>query len=156
MSIRVVSNSNNALDLVKAIYTGAPPTITLTGSASIAKFGTKVIDTHSAYSASSGVFTVPAAGAGSYDVDAACAFTGTTIVSGALTLQIFINGTVARSVSSRDDVIALTASKYVSVRGVFDLVAGDTIDIRAASARTGPSFTSTASENYVHIIRRSA
>lgn len=137
-----------ATESVGAYYTGAPPTGTLAAAFNTTTFGTKVNDSHSAYSA--GTYTVPVSGR--YSISAGVAINATYAINKFADLSIFVNG-----VSKIEGVQVASAAITVLYPNVnthdLQLSAGDLVTIRAYDDATTPTYGSIASSNYFSIVR---
>jgi microcystin-dependent protein len=137
-----------ASESVNALYTGAPPTGTLAASFNKTTYGTKVKDSHNAYSA--GVYTIPVSG--TYSISARNAVSGTYALSNATAISIFIDG-------------ANTYFKYTYAAGAFGnidnditvlgipLLAGQTVEIRTYIDAPTPAYSSSSGRNTFSITR---
>lgn len=114
----------------------------LTGA--VFKYQTKIVDTHAAYSTSTGLFTVPIAGP--YRVSAAISTTGLT-TSQALFIALYKNGTI-HSTLQQVWGNGVTGGNY-SVTGsdTVSCVAGDTLEIRVTDDSSGSATTSATWNN---------
>lgn len=137
-----------ASDSVSALYTGAPPTGTLTNSYNTTTFGTKVKDTHSAYSG--GSYTVPVSG--TYDITARTRQAATYVLGKFVGIAIYVDG-----VSKHDGTIEVAAAVSTIYPAVtvnsLPLLAGQVVTIRSYNDATSPTFASSATQNYFSIIR---
>lgn len=138
-----------ASESVGAFYSGAPPTGTITSSFNVTTYGTKVKDTHGAYS--SGTWTCPVSGC--YSVSASVDVSGTYAASNRTLIEIWVNGVaVARGggfagSSSTSNIIA-----PVNIQN-YPILAGQTVQIKSFSEATSPVLTSTATNNFFSITR---
>lgn len=137
-----------ASDTVGALYTGAPPTGTLAGAYNTTTFGTKVKDSHGAYSG--GTYTVPVSGI--YDISASAFHTATYILGSISKTAIFIDG-----VEKYTGVIATGGAQVytappVSVESV-PLLAGQLVTIRSFDNGTTPTFVTDAAVNFFSIVK---
>jgi hypothetical protein len=137
-----------ASETVAALYTGAPPTGTLNSSYNTTTFGTKVKDTHNAYS--SGTYTVPSSGTYSISAQTTQAATYTAGQFGAV--SIHVNGTNVYTGVENAGGANGTLYPLVSVHSI-PLLAGDLVTIRSANSGTTPTFSSTGFLNYFSIVR---
>lgn len=144
-SANVYSQANQN---VSALYTGSPPTGTLAASFNTVTFGTKVKDTHSAYS--SGTYTIPVSA--SYDISTAVAVSGTYNGAQQLQCAVFIDGTQKYSNSNAPTTSIGRAWINLSVKSV-SFSAGQLITIRCYNDGTGLSYTPDASLQYFSIAR---
>jgi hypothetical protein len=131
---------------VSALYTGAPPTGTLTTAFNTTTFGTKVKDSHGAYS--SGSYTVPLSGC--YDISATVAVTGTFVLNDAVITTIFIDGVGKYDGYTRIFASETQAFPQVNVKSI-PLLAGQVVTIRTYSAGTGLSFIAGSTNNFFSI-----
>lgn len=137
-----------ASDTVGALYTGAPPTGTLAGAYNTTTFGTKVKDSHGAYSG--GTYTVPVSGI--YDISASAFHTATYILGSISKTAVFIDG-----VEKYTGVIATGGAQVytappVSVESV-PLLAGQLVTIRSFDNGTTPTFVTDAAVNFFSIVK---
>lgn len=152
--IQVTRNSGPAQiaasESVSALYTGAPPTGTLNGSFNMITFGTKVKDSHNAYSA--GVYTIPMSGV--YNIAATVKINGTYSLNQALEVAIFIDGNAAY------EKYTIAGGANSSLNGDINafsvpLLAGQQVTIRGAVGATSPVFSSASApvNNFFSIVR---
>lgn len=144
-SANVYSQANQN---VSALYTGSPPTGTLAASFNTITFGTKVKDTHNAYSG--GTYTVPVSA--SYDISTAVAVSGTYNGAQQLRCDIYVDGTSKYGNSNAPTTSIGRAWVNLSVKAV-SFSAGQLITIRCYNDGTGLSYTSDASVQYFSIAR---
>lgn len=138
-----------ASETVSALYTGAPPTGTLTNAFNITTFGTKVKDSHGAYS--SGTYTVPVSG--TYSIQASCAHSATYVATSLALVSIFVNGAEAyRGTHNPYGAQVNSVVPTVSVNSV-PLLAGALVTIRSYDDATTPTFASSAISSYFSIVR---
>jgi len=141
-----------ASESVSALYTGAPPTGTLSAAFNTVTFGTKVKDSHNAYSA--GVYTVPVSGV--YSIVVATAQTSTSSTAGSIGVSAAAkNGYTVYQ--GRQVYYNTAASQFVypimAVHGV-PLLAGDTITPQTWTDNSGTkSFSADAALNYFSIVK---
>lgn len=151
ISIERISGPNQiaASETVSALYTGAPPTGTLGAAYNTVTFGTKVKDSHGAYS--SATYTVPTSG--QYDISAALAINANWTSGNIAGVAIFID-----NVNKYVNFVKVTAS----VSGVFypelsvnsiPLTAGQTIIIKSYVDGTSASFDAASQLNFFSINR---
>lgn len=150
MSIKKLAGSAtiSASETVGALYTGAPPTGTLNSSDNIVTFGTKVKDSHGAYSG--GVYTVPSAG--QYDVASHVYISGTFSAGNIIELKVVTsNGTYGAFhavTASQSNVSVLVSVKSIPLK------AGDTISIKTfMTGGSGVAFNSNGNYNFFSINR---
>lgn len=137
-----------ASESVSALYTGAPPTGSLSGSLSNVTFGTKVKDSHNAMSGAT--YTVPVSG--TYSISATVAIIGTRVLGSTDQLNILVNGaSIASNIQNAGGAISVQypLSSVLS----YPILAGQTVTIQVATSATTPSYDSTASRAYFSIIR---
>lgn len=150
MSIERISGPSQvaASESVGALYTGAPPTGSLSGSLSNVTFGTKVKDSHNAMSGAT--YTVPVSG--TYSISATVAIIGTRVLGSTDQINILVNGsTVASNIQNAGGAIG---TQYPSVTLLsYPMLAGQTVTAQVATSATTPSYDSTASRAYFSIIR---
>ena len=137
-----------ASESVSALYTGNPATGTLTNSYNTTTFGTKVKDTHLAYSG--GVYTVPASG--TYSISAQVIMGGTYSLGTTVAIGIFVNGTIKYVGAMVTAGAVINVYPVVTTNSV-PLLAGDLVTIRSYNAGTGLSFGSDPTANYFSITR---
>ena len=133
---------------VSALYTGAPPTGTLNSSFNITTFGTRVKDSHSAYSG--GSYTVPLSGV--YSIAASINVAATFALNNDTDIAIFIDGVQTYQGTKRAGGAVTTQSVLVSVNAI-PLQVGQVITIRSASQGTSPTFSASAPLNNFSITR---
>lgn len=137
-----------ASETVGALYTGAPPTGTLTNAFNTTTFATKVKDTHNAYA--SGTYTAPVSG--SYDVSAQTAQLATYAINKVAITGIAVNGTTlykgVLSAGGANDILRPS----VSVKSI-PLNAGDLVTIKCFNDATTPTFQNDATLNWFSITR---
>ena len=141
-----------ASETVSALYTGAPPTGTITGTYSTTVYGTKVRDSHNAFNTTTGTYTVPVSGV--YDISAMAYIShAVTVVNNTIGLGIHIDGTVAYETDSRvSSTTVIVYNPIINVRSI-PLLAGQLITIKAKSNATTPVYAGTATINYFSITR---
>jgi hypothetical protein len=139
-----ISNSES----VSALYTGGPPTGTLNTSLNLVTFGTKVKDSHNAYSA--GSYTVPVNGV--YDISAQIWVSATYALNQASGVHIFIDGVVKYNTYVYAGGSVLNIVPLVSVNSV-PLLAGQVVSIRSYTNGTSPSFAADATGNFFSIVK---
>lgn len=138
-----------ASESVGIFYSGAPATGTIAGSFNVTTYGTKVKDTHSAYS--SGTWTCPVSGC--YSISASVDVNGTYVASNRTLIEIWINGAaVARGggfagSSSTSNIIA-----PVNIQS-YPILAGQTVQVKSFSEATTPAFRAEATNNYLSIAK---
>lgn len=137
-----------ANETVAALYTGAPPTGTLTAGYNTTTFGTKVKDSHNAYS--SGTYTIPVSGI--YSISAASRHSATYGLGSLAAIAIYIDGTQKASNVAVAGGACGTLHPSVSINS-YPLLAGQVVTIRCFNNGTTPSFTSAADENFFSITR---
>lgn len=133
---------------VSAYYTGAGPTGTLTTSFNTTTYGTKVIDTHSAYA--SGTYTVPYTGY--YDVSAAIGLNGTHVLNTIVQVSMHVGGVEKITNVIYAGGAATSLFPQISVQA-YPLTAGDLVTIKSYSGATSPTFTASAPQNWFSISR---
>lgn len=135
-----------ATDSVSMLYTGASGT--LTTAFNTTTFGTKVKDTHSAYS--SGTYTVPVSG--SYSMSAQTDVSGTYSTGNVSMISVYIDGVE----SYRGIAVAATGFPVcvatVNVLSI-PLLAGQLVTLRSYNDGTGPAFIASDSRNWFSIVR---
>jgi hypothetical protein len=149
-----VQMSNDTDTRVVAMYASGLATGTVVSSFSLVKYPTVVKDSHGAYSASTGKYTVPVSGfysiSGGFRIDV-------TVTSGqnASECGIIIDGsnTIASSlVRAQASVGPVGFPSMVSLPAYF-LNAGQTIEIQAASAGTSPALSNTDNACFFSVAR---
>lgn len=150
MSIKRLSGPSQimASESVSAVYTGAPPTGSLSGVYNKVTFGTKVKDSHNAYS--SGTWTCPVSGC--YDISATIAVNYASVAAGTYTIcAIYKNGSaIARGVLRAEITANTDWYPAISIKG-YPVLAGDTIEVYSFANGTTPAFISSATENFFSI-----
>ena len=139
----------SATETISALYTGAPPTGTLGAAWNTVTFGTKVKDSHGAYSG--GVYTVPASG--QYNIEAQYLVSGTWTAGQEVYIGIYKGATAIKSFGASAHRTG-TYNLYVpvSLKG-YPLLAGETITIKSFISATTPSYVSSAADNQFSITR---
>jgi hypothetical protein len=137
-----------ASESVSALYTGSPPTGTLSNSYNTVTFGTKVKDTHGGYSG--GSYTVPISG--SYDIAAQTAQEATYALDKFAITAVAVNGTTKYKGVFIAGGANSSAYPSVNIKSV-PLVAGDVVTIKSYNDATTPTFTSDATTNWFSIVR---
>ena len=137
-----------ASETVSALYTGAPPTGTLTSSYNITTFGTKVKDSHGAYS--SGSYTIPVSG--QYDISAQTEQAATYVAASVAITAIFIDGVQKYIGPFKSGGANQTSYPQVNVKGI-PLLSGQVVTIRSYNNGTIPTFGSDATINFFSITR---
>lgn len=149
-SISKVSGSQQILagDSVSALYTGTPPTGTLSGSLSNITYGTKVKDTHNAMSGAT--YTVPVSG--TYSITATAAIIGTRVLGSTDQINILVNGsTVASNIQNAGGAIS---TQYPSAAILaYPILAGQTVTVQVATSATSPSYDTVASRAFFSIVK---
>lgn len=138
-----------ASESVSALYTGAPATGTFNSSFNTVTYGTKVKDSHNAYSG--GVYTIPTSGV--YDISAQLLTLTTLIANQLVQLGVSINGT-APTYKAHYNATAAASSALVpfNIKSI-PLLAGQTVAIQASTEGTTNSLSSTAGNSYFSITR---
>lgn len=139
-----------ASETVAALYTGAPPTGTLSNSTNIVTFGTKQKDSHSAYS--SGSYTIPTSGC--YSITAQTAQSATYGTGTAANMYIFVDGVQKFKVVMPNLGASISTTLYpvITVNSI-PLLAGQVVDIRTFNGGTSPTYSSDGTTNYISITR---
>jgi len=128
-----------ASESVTASYTGAPPTGSLGAAFNTITYGTKVKDSHNAYSG--GSYTVPVSG--SYLIGASTAIAGTFSASASIIMSIFIDGVEKNRTGSDTYSTSVGTSYAYATPYIVPLLAGQIVTIRSyASGITSPTFLS--------------
>jgi hypothetical protein len=150
VSIRRISGPAQiaASESVSALYTGAPPTGTLTNAYNTTTFATKVKDTHSAYA--SGIYTVPVSGV--YDISASTDQLATYALNKVAITAIFIDGVNKYAGRSFAGGANAELTPQVNVKSV-PLLAGQLVTIRSYNDATTPTFQNDATLQYFSIVR---
>lgn len=137
----------------QAIYTTAAGQSFTSGSTTILNYGTSELDSHSAVATgASWKFTVPTGKGGLYHVQAS-AMWNAAITTGAITLQLYKNGSLARTLFK---VVTGANTPQMMMHGATDisLAAADYLDIRVTQSSGAPVvLSSTAAENAISIHR---
>lgn len=147
-NLRVCAYQDAAGETVAALYTGAPPTGTLIAGYNTTTFGTKVKDSHAAYS--SGSYTIPVSGI--YSISAASRHSATYALGSLAAIAVYIDGTQKASNVAVAGGACGTLHPSVSINS-YPLLAGQVVTIRCFNNGTTPSFTSAADENFFSITR---
>lgn len=137
-----------ASDSVSALYTGAPPTGTLTSAYNTTTFGTKRKDSHNAYSG--GTYIVPVSG--TYSIQAQTRHDATYSAGNTAGTALFINGVQYETGVVNASGAAVTMWPLLTVHGV-PLLAGDLVTIRSYDNGTSPTFGSNSNQNFFSIVR---
>jgi len=138
-----------ASESVSALYTGAPPTGTFNSSFNTVTYGTKVKDSHNAYSG--GVYTVPVSGV--YDISAQILTLTTLIANQLVQIGVSINGAApAYKIHYNATASCSSAIVPINVKSI-PLLAGQTVAIQATTEGTTNSLSSTAGNSYFSITR---
>jgi len=137
-----------ASETVAALYTGAPPTGTLNSSYNTVTYGTKVKDSHNAYS--SGSYTVQSSG--QYDISASTNQAATYAAGNYVKLAVFVDGTEKYTNYSIAYGASGNLNVQVAVKSV-PLLSGQVVTIRSLNQGTTPTFYSDATTNYFSIVR---
>lgn len=133
---------------VSALYTGAPPTGTLTNAYNTTTFGTKVKDSHNAYS--SGSYTIPVNGI--YSIHATSRQLATYAAGNIAIMAIFIDGAQNYTNIATAHSTQTADMPSVQAHGV-PLLAGQVVTIRSYNDATTPTFSSVANQNYFSIVK---
>ena len=133
---------------VNALYTGAPPTGTLTTAYNTTTYGTKVKDSHNAYSG--GSYTIPVSG--TYSIQASNAQAGTYALNKIAIVAIFIDGNQSYTNICPAGGVNGTLYPDVTVHSV-PLLAGQVVTVRSYNDSTSPTFGSVANQNFFSIVR---
>lgn len=138
-----------ASESVSALYTGAPATGTFNSSFNTVTYGTKVKDSHNAYSG--GVYTIPTSGV--YDISAQLLTLTTLTANQLVQLGVSING-AAPTYKAYYNATAAASNALVplNIKSI-PLLAGQTVAIQALTEGTTNSFSSTAGNSYFSITR---
>ncbi len=143
-----VSLINHQEQTVAANYMGSPPTGTLSGSYNITTYGTKVKDSHNAYSG--GTYTVPISGV--YSIGATARVSGTFVTGDLTRIAIFINGSVRYDTVYQ--VFGTSGGMFplIAIYGI-PLLVNDAVTIRILSTGTGLSYGTSGEDNSFSIVR---
>ena len=138
-----------ASESVVALYTGAPATGTFNSSFNTVTYGTKVKDSHNAYSG--GVYTIPTSGV--YDISAQLLTLTTLTANQLVQLGVSING-AAPTYKAHYNATAAASSALVpfNIKSI-PLLAGQTVAIQALTEGATNSLSSTAGNSYFSITR---
>ena len=137
-----------ASESVSALYTGAPPTGTLTNAYNTTTYGTKVKDTHGAYA--SGTYTVPVSG--TYSIAATARHTATYAVTNLAAIGIYIDGAQSYANLINAGGVQGSIAPTVVAFGI-PLLAGQLVTIKNYNSASSPSFEAVAADNYFSIVR---
>lgn len=151
LSISRIAGPNQiaASETVSALYKGGPPTGTLGTAFNTVTFGTKVKDSHGAYS--SGSYTIPVSG--QYDISAKIVISSSSqAVGDIIAISIFIDGVEAytQSLNLPSTNTIFFGRPDINVKSI-PLKAGQIVTIRSYAATTGPAFSSAAEYQYFSI-----
>jgi hypothetical protein len=138
---------------VLAFRTGGNPTATVTSSLSTVVWASSpAIDTHGAYSTSTGKYTVAVSGL--YEIAVQAAISGTFASTNYGQITIIQNAT---NVGSNIQQVAGsgTGTVYPSTSTIVNAVAGDTLYIQVLSTATSPTLVASSSTNYFTVKRLS-
>lgn len=156
LSVEKLSGSPtiSAQETIGALYTGAPPTGTLNNSFNKVTFGTKVKDSHGAYSG--GVYTIPTSG--QYDIEAKISVNATfTTIYSSVDIGIYVDGSLYSFARNNYPVTASTGTNIYPRVCIFSvpLRAGQPVEIRSrVNDYSGtPVFESAAAVNQFSIVR---
>lgn len=132
----------------------AVPTAAVTGSFSLLKFtSAPTNDTHGAFSASTGLYTVPVTGY--YRVTASCTITASYTSGAESALGIFQNGTTNLFQGATYSPATYTGVLVAAVDGTVYVHAGDTISPFIQCGASGASVSSNPNINYFTVERLS-
>ncbi len=145
LSIRKLSGASSAV--INARYHGA--TATVTSSLSDVTWSTKDFDTKSAYSGTT--FTVPASGAGTYQIQASLGVTATTVAAGNTQILILMKNGVEIARYTFVSGAATQKPAVLHINDLFQFAATDTIKFQVSSASTGPSISASNTQNFFTI-----
>lgn len=137
-SSSVTSSADYSTRIVAASYTTA--TGTISGSASVVKFTNKVVDTHAAYSTSTGQFTVPVAGYYRISTNLFLSFSATTAN---LEIDCYLIQTGATKLQTVTSLAASLTQGGVCGSIIVSCVAGDTLQVSCSSNTTSPAYQAT-------------
>jgi len=137
-----------ASESVSALYTGAPPTGTLNSSINLTTFGTKVKDSHNAYSG--GNYVVPTSGV--YSISAAYSLSGTLALNQNTAVYIYVNG-VSKYYKLNRAGGALSIEQVLLTVNSIPLLAGDIVSIRSATDASGATYRASSEENFFSIVK---
>jgi len=137
-----------ATDNVSALYTGAPPTGTLTNAYNVTTFGTKRKDTHNAYSG--GTFTVPESG--TYSIQAQARHDATYSAGNTAGIALFINGVQYETGVENAGGVEVSLWPCLIAHSV-PLLAGDLVTIRSYNNGTSPVFVNNSNQSFFSIVR---
>ena len=115
-------------------------------------YPTVTSDTLSAYNNGTGVYTVPANGAGTYVIAAAVPIQGTSVSNGLDSIRLLKNGSSVPGNMSARHPTGVSSAFTLSVCSVIKLASTDTIEVQVFTSRTGPSFTG-GGTSYFSIIK---
>jgi len=127
-----------------AYYTGTPPTGTLNASLNPITFGTKVWDSHGAYSG--GTYTIPFNGVWSFDSQVF--ITGSYTVGKLAELALYLDGSILLDhISYASGTLSAVTMPKIGVEGLY-LRVGQTVVMRTSSDATTPVYSSSTGVNY--------
>jgi hypothetical protein len=137
-----------ASESVSALYTGAPPTGTLNSSPNVVTYGTKVKDSHNAYSG--GVYTIPVSG--TYDISALYTTSGTYALNDVQYISIYIDGVEKYRVNTYPPASISQLAMHINVKAI-PLLSGQAVAIRSVVTAVSPSFDSSSIKQFFSITR---
>jgi len=148
-----------ASDSVSALYTGAPPTGTLSAAINNVTFGTLVKDSHNAYKTSTGGgytagdYVVPVSG--TYSIVAQTQQTSTySSVSQSANTYIFIDGVQVITSENAARVAGISQRLTTTVEALsIPLLTGQKVTIKSYNDGPTPTFSSAPSGNFFSIVR---
>jgi hypothetical protein len=137
-----------ASESVSALYIASPPTGTLTNAYNTTTFGTKVKDTHNAYS--SGTYTVPVSGC--YSISAETRQLATYSLGKFAVIAVYVDG-----VEKANGALEAAGANTILYPAVnvhsLPLLAGQLVTIKCYNDATTPTFGAAPTQNYFSIVR---
>lgn len=123
----------------------------ISGSLTTIVYATKGFDSHGAYNASTGIYTVPSPG--KYQVNAGISTAGTIALNNALDMQIQQSGSSSQISESLVDAAGAVSNLGTTVSDIFTCITGDTLKVQVSSGAVGPSIVASNSKNFFSIAR---
>lgn len=145
----VTINDPNPVFVLAERVSGSTQALTSGAAAAALIFNTEVFDRRVAYDNTTGVFTVPTAQDGVYEIQACCEFAGTAISATASYIDLKVNGTAKTLFGPT---IYSTTNLTINVSRTLRLAAGDTVTL-AASITTGAGNPTFGDATYTSSLR---